>query len=110
MNDTELLEEVKKRIGVTGNYQDDTIFGHIQDVKDFMTDAGVSDEIMETNKIIGAVTRGVSDLWDYGSGKGEFSPYFIQRVTQLCYQYTPDVDGGYEISEETIDEALGGES
>lgn len=86
MTDAELLTEVKKRIGITGDYQDDTLAGHIQDVKDFMQDAGVSEEVMQTTKIIGAVTRGVSDLWDYGSGNGEFSPYFFQRVTQLAYK------------------------
>ena len=86
MTDTELLSEVKKRIGVTGDYQNDVISGHIQDVKDYMIDAGVSDSVMDSNAIIGAVTRGVSDLWDYGSGKGEFSPYFMQRVTQLAYK------------------------
>ena len=86
MTDAELLTEVKKRIGITGDYQDDTLTGHIQDVKDFMQDAGVSEEVMQTTKIIGAVTRGVSDLWDYGSGNGEISPYFFQRVTQLVYK------------------------
>lgn len=86
MTDAELLTEVKKRIGITGDYQDDTLTGHIQDVKDFMQDAGVSEEVMQTTKIIGAVTRGVSDLWDYGSGNGEFSPYFFQRVMQLVYK------------------------
>ena len=86
MTDAELLTEVKKRIGITGDYQDDTLTGHIQDVKDFMQDAGVPEEVMQTTKIIGAVTRGVSDLWDYGSGNGEFSPYFFQRVTQLVYK------------------------
>lgn len=86
MTDTELLSEVKKRIGVTGDYQNDVISSHIQDVKDYMIDAGVSDSVMDSNAIIGAVTRGVSDLWDYGSGKGEFSAYFMQRVTQLAYK------------------------
>lgn len=86
MTDAELLEKVKTRIGVTGEYQDATISGHIQDVKDFMSDAGVPKEVMESEKIVGAVTRGVSDLWNYGSGNGEFSPYFFQRVTQLAYK------------------------
>lgn len=90
MTDTELLIEVKKRIGITGSYQDDVISGHIQDVKDFMESSGVNGAVMQSSKIIGAVTRGVSDLWDYGSGKGQFSPYFFQRVSQLCY------DGGDE--------------
>ena len=84
MTDNELLTEVKKRIGVTGTYQDDTISGHIDDVKAFIKDAGVSDDVMQSRAIIGAVTRGVSDLWDYGSGKGEFSPYVMQRVIQLA--------------------------
>ena len=86
MTDEELLTEVKKRIGITGDYQNETVAGYIQDVKDFMIDSGVSEKVMLSNKIIGAVTRGVSDLWDYGNGKGDFSPYFFQRVTQLAYQ------------------------
>lgn len=86
MTDAELLTEVKKRIGVTGEYQNDTISGYIQDVKDFMEDAGVGEKIMESKKIIGAVTRGVSDLWNYGSEDGKFSPYFFQRVAQLVYK------------------------
>lgn len=86
MTDEELLTEVKKRIGITSDYQNDTISGHIQDVKDFMADAGVNDEVMTSAAIVGAVTRGVSDLWDYGSGAGEFSPYFFQRVAQLTYK------------------------
>ena len=85
MTDAELLIEVKNRIGVTGTYQDDTISGYIKDVKDFMKDAGVSDAVLASDKIIGAVTRGVSDLWNYGSGQGNFSSYFYQRVTQLVY-------------------------
>lgn len=93
MTDLELLTEVKKRIGVTGDYQNGTIAGHIEDVKDFMRDAGVDAETMASNKIIGAVARGVSDLWDYGSGKGEFSPYFFQRVTQLSYSSESSSEG-----------------
>lgn len=93
MTDEELLTEVKKRIGVTGEYQDDTIRGYIQDAKEYMTDAGVKAEVTATTKIIGVVARGVSDLWDYGSGKGDFSPYFYQRVAQLAYQAGGDSDG-----------------
>lgn len=83
MTDAELLKEVKKRMGVTGEYQDDTLTGYIQDVKDFLLDAGVDSEILRTNEVIGVVTRGVFDLWIYGSG---FSSYFFQRVTQLAFK------------------------
>ena len=85
MTDYELLDEVKKRLGITGPYMDDAISSHIQDVKDYMLDAGVGENVMNTQKILGAITRGVSDLWDYGAGTGEFSNYFYQRVTQLAY-------------------------
>lgn len=85
VTEAELLQEVKSRIGVTGTYHDTAISGYIQDAKDFMVDGGVPESIMETNKIIGAVTRGVSDLWNNGSNNGDFSPYFIKRVTQLAF-------------------------
>ena len=32
MTDEELLAAVKKRIGITGDYQDDTISGHMRNV------------------------------------------------------------------------------
>lgn len=81
MTDAELLKEVKKRMGVTGEYQDGILSGYIQDVKDFLADAGVDEKILKTNEVIGVVTRGVFDLWVYGSG---FSSYFFQRATQLA--------------------------
>lgn len=104
MTDDELLAEVKKRIGVTGTYQDDTIKGHIVDVKDFMSDAGVSESVMQSNHIIGAVTRGVSDLWNYGAGGGNFSTFFYQRVSQLCYA---NIDEETTVTVEQIDTLLG---
>ena len=85
MTAEELLREVKKRLGITGEYQDDTLRGHIEDVKAYMLDAGVPEAVMEEKRIVGAVTRGVSDLWNYGAGEGKFSSYFCQRVIQLTY-------------------------
>ena len=85
MTADELLSEVKKRLGITGDYQDDTLRGHIEDVTAYMLDAGVPEKVMNEKKIVGAVTRGVSYLWNYGAGEGEFSSYFCQRVIQLTY-------------------------
>lgn len=82
MND-ELLIKVKKGLGITGNYQDDTLLIYIYEVKDFMHRAGVSDAIINSNSSVGVITRGVSDLWDYGSGSTGLSPYFKERVVQL---------------------------
>lgn len=82
MND-ELLMKVKNGLGITGNYQDDILLIYIDEVKDFMHRAGVSDAIINSNSSVGVITRGVSDLWDYGSGSTGLSPYFKERVVQL---------------------------
>lgn len=76
-----MLEKVKILLGIEGNYQDETLKEYIEEVKAFLIDAGVS----ETNLTVGIIARGVSDLWNYGSGEAEFSPYFMQRAVQLAY-------------------------
>lgn len=83
MTDTELLEEVKSRLGITGPYVNPQISGHIADAKFYMEDAGVPKEILNDEVSVGAITRGVSDLWNYGAGDGKFSEFFYQRVAQL---------------------------
>ena len=79
----ELLIKVKNGLGITGDSQDDKVSIYIDDVKDFMLEAGVSNATINSNKSIGVITRGVSDLWDYGSGSTGLSPYFKERVVQL---------------------------
>jgi hypothetical protein len=75
----DMLEGVKKAIGVEGEYQDDTISSYIEEVKAFLVDAGVP----ESRITVGIVARGVSDLWSYGAGEGKLSQYFMQRAAQL---------------------------
>ena len=82
MNDL-LLMKVKKGLGITGNYQDDTLLIYIDEEQDVMRGAGVSDAIINSNSSVGVIIRGVSDLWDYGSGSTGLSPYFKERVVQL---------------------------
>lgn len=79
----ELLIKVKNGLGITGDFQDNTLQIYIDEVKDFMHRAGVSDAIINSNSSVGVITRGVSDLWDYGSGSTCLSPYFKERVVQL---------------------------
>lgn len=79
----ELLIKVKNGLGITGDFQDNTLQIYIDEVKDFMHRAGVSDAIINSNSSVGVITRGVSDLWDYGSGSTGLSPYFKERVVQL---------------------------
>lgn len=81
-----MLEKVKANLGITGKYQDNTIQGYIDEVKLHMISGGVSEKVANSNKAIGVITRGVSDLWNYGSGGTSLSPYFYQRVTQLAFE------------------------
>lgn len=85
MTEAELLSAVKNGLGITGTYQDETLRMYIEDVKMYMSDAGVKSETINSSASVGAIIRGVSDLWNYGSGSGKLSEYFIQRVIQLKY-------------------------
>lgn len=88
MADT-LLDRVKKSLGITGEYQDDTLTEYINEVKEYLMDAGVPEAVVNSDVSAGVISRGVSDLWNYGTGK--LSDYFYQRATQLRYR---TVDGG----------------
>lgn len=79
-----MLETVKSMIGVTGDYQDATLTGYIAEVKEYLLGAGVSNETVEAATSAGIIARGVTDLWNYGAGKGELSPYFKERAIQLA--------------------------
>ncbi len=79
MNAMATLSEVKNALGITGDFQDDTLQVYFDEVIDFLVDAGVA----ESNITNGLVARGVSDLWNYGSGAGRLSEYFLQRAAQL---------------------------
>lgn len=76
------LEEVKNALGITGEYQDETLQVYVDEVIAFLVDAGVA----ESNITSGLVARGVSDLWNYGSGAGRLSQYFMRRASQLSYK------------------------
>lgn len=82
MADSSMLEKVKNALGIVGEYQDETLNVYIEEVKNFLVDAGVA----ESNITSGIVARGVADLWNYGSGDGKLSSYFMQRATQLAYK------------------------
>lgn len=91
--EAELLEKVKAALGITGAYQDETLRLYIADVKEYLKDAGVSENIINSTASIGVITRGVADLWNYGSGNTELSPYFYQRAAQLVYKSLEEADG-----------------
>lgn len=100
---TTILQDVKSNLGITGTFQDTTIQGWIDEVKQFLLDGGIAESVVNSIKAKGVISRGVSDLWNYGSGDGKLSPYFYQRATQLSYvdaEETPEVLG--ELTERII--------
>lgn len=78
-----MLENVKTALGITGTYQDATIQTYIDEVIAYLKDAGVSDKVINSDAATGIIVRGVADLWNYGSGGTQLSPYFMQRAIQL---------------------------
>ena len=66
------LNDVKNALGITGEFQNDTLQVYFDEV------------VAETHITSGIVARGVADLWNYGSGEGKLSPYFMQRAAQLA--------------------------
>lgn len=75
-----MLEQVKTMLGITGDYQNALLTGYIDEVTDFLVKGGVP----AAKITAGVVARGVSDLWNYGSGEGSYSEAFIQRASQLA--------------------------
>lgn len=77
-----ILTAVKSALNIGGTYQDDALAQYIAEVKAFLAGAGVAEAKMTP----GLITRGVADLWAYGSGDGKLSEYFIQRAIQAALQ------------------------
>lgn len=80
----DMLTSVKNALGITGNYQDATLATYITELQDYIETAGVAHEVAVSERAAGLISRGVADLWAYGSGDGALSPYFHERATQLA--------------------------
>ncbi len=78
-----MLEQVKKLLGVTGKFQDETISGWIDEIKQLMIDGGISPSIVDDVKSAGVIAKGIDDLYFQ---KTDLSNYFWQRATQLAYK------------------------
>ena len=85
MTDAEILAKVKSALGITGDYQNDTLMIYINDVREYMKAGGVAPKVLDSSASVGAICRGVADIWAYG-GNTEFSTYFKERVTQLAFE------------------------
>ena len=86
MMEVELLEKVKSALGITGTFQDETLKIYVAEVKSYLVCAGVKESVLDSSISVGVIVRGVADLWNYGAGNAELSPYFMQRAAQLCYE------------------------
>lgn len=81
MSSTAMLTKVKNALGIGENTAlDDTLTEYIDETIAFIESAGVPEDAITA----GLVARGVSDLWNYGSGGGQLSEYFKLRTIQLA--------------------------
>ena len=81
-----LLDEVKKRMLISGNFHDNLLLGLIEDVKQYLLSAGVDETVVNSSKSIGCIAKGVNDLFN----NNEFSDFFKQRAIQLTFE--PETD------------------
>ena len=93
MDEATLLQSVKTALGITGDYQNETIKIYMYEVLEYLSDAGVSAETLMQPSIVGVVARGVSDLWNYGNSGGKLSEYFMQRAIQLRHTAYIETEG-----------------
>lgn len=79
----ERLAKVKNALGISGDYQDDTLTIYIDEVIEELVDSGVVRTVAESNVAVGCIALGVNDLWNYSSGGVKHSDYFYKRMIQL---------------------------
>jgi hypothetical protein len=83
MADVELLFAIKNTLNISGDHFDATLMLYIDEVKAYLTSAGVRADVIGSTLAVGCIARGVSDLWNYGNGDTKLSEYFYQRAIQL---------------------------
>ena len=79
----ERLAKVKTALGISGDYQNETISLYINEVIEELISAGVKKEIAESAAAVGCIACGVNDLWNFTSGGVKHSEYFNRRLIQL---------------------------
>ena len=79
----EQLTKIKQALGIGAGIPDATLNVWLSDVKDFMKNAGVPVNVINSDTTIGTLARGVSDIWNYGDS-ASYSNVFKMRVSQLA--------------------------
>lgn len=72
----QLLQKVKSGLSVSGTFNDASLSIKMLAVKQYMQNAGITDEKIETDLGIATLTIGVSDLWNLSPGEIKFSDAF----------------------------------
>ncbi len=84
----DMLEHVKASLGQAGNdYINPVLQPYIDEVREFLHDAGIPETVTNTRPFGGIVARGVADLWNFGAGDADLSPYFRMRAAQLALKW-----------------------
>lgn len=83
ITDADLLQKVKGSLNVSGEHFDTTLQLYIDEVKAYLTSAGVRADVLSSTLAVGCISRGVADFWNYGNGDTKLSEYFYQRAEQL---------------------------
>ena len=78
------LAKVKIALGIEHSYQDEALTFYIDEVVNELVDAGVRQDVAESEAAVGCFAIGVNDLWNYSSGGVKHSPAFDRRLVQLA--------------------------
>jgi hypothetical protein len=86
MTNTELVAECKKGLNIPEGTTafDGVLTQKVAAVKNYLTNAGVSETQLNTDAGTGVIVMGVADLWDIQGGEAKFSPAFNLIATQLA--------------------------
>lgn len=84
MTDAELLTKIKNGLGVTGDFQNDTIQVFIDDTKEFMRSAGIKESVVNSPASVGCILQGVTDKWV--EKRADYSEGFKKRLIQLTFK------------------------
>ena len=92
MTDEEILVKVKAGLSISSAYNDTQLQIKVTAVKEYMLNAGITQEQLETDLGIVTLTVGVNDLWNLASGEVKFSDAFtLYLMPQLMVVSLPDV-------------------
>ena len=86
MTDAELLKNIKIGLFGTaaGTWRDDMLKNYINEAREFLRDAGVSEATLNSEASVGCIQVLVNDLWNYSGGGVKISAYATQRAIQLA--------------------------